>query len=188
MAIEIQHLTVEQYLALEVESEIRHEYIDGEIFPMTGGTGNHGAIIAYTIAALVNLLEGTDCVVRASTVRVQIDDFKYVYPDASVVCGESVYADDDENHLLNPTVVVEVTSPSSIERDRVRKVELYGGIPSVKGYLILDQERIFAEWYTRSESGWLSRQFADLSDEIELEPLGCALRLADVYRSVNLAS
>ena len=80
MAIEFQQLTVEQYLALEAESEIRHEFIDGEIFPMTGGTGNHGAIIAYAIAALVNLLEDTDCVVRASTVRVKIDDYKYVYP------------------------------------------------------------------------------------------------------------
>ncbi|MCY3916567.1 MAG: Uma2 family endonuclease [Chloroflexi bacterium] len=186
MAVEIQQLTVEQYLALEAESEIRREFIDGEIFPMTGGTGNHGAIIAYTIAALVNLLEDTDCVVRASTVRVKIDEFTYVYPDVSVVCGESVYADDDENHLVNPTVVVEVTSPSSIERDRVRKVELYGDIPSVQGYLILDQERVFAQWRTRSESGWHLRQFSDLTDEIELEPLGCVLRLADVYRSVKL--
>ena len=64
---------------------------------------------------------------------------------------------------------MEVTSPSSIERDRVRKVELYGDIPSVQGYLILDQERVFAQWYTRGESGWRLRQFSDLADEIALE-------------------
>ena len=82
--------------------------------------------------------------------------------------------------------MVEVTSPSSIERDRVRKLELYGALASIQGYLILDQERVFAQWYTRSESGWRLRQFSDLADEIALEPLGCTLRLADVYRGVTL--
>ncbi len=188
MAIEIQQLTVEQYLALEAESEIRHEYIDGELIPMSGGSGAHGAIIAYTIAALINLLDDSDCVVLASTVRVNIDEYTYVYPDASVVCGEAVYANDDGINLLNPIFVLEVTSPSSIERDRVSKVELYGAVPSIEGYLILDQERVFAQWYTRAESGWHLRQYTDLADEIELAPLGCGLALGQAYRSLNLGA
>ena len=184
MAIEIQQLTVEQYLVLEAESEIRHEYIDGEILPMTGGTGNHGAIIAYTIAALISAIGDRDCVVRASTVRVKVDETKYVYPDVSVVCGESIYASDDGTTLLNPTVVVEVTSPSSHSYDHVDKVTYYGAVPSIQGYLILDQDRAFAEWYTRTESGWHLQQFSDLDDEIPLEPLGCTLSLSQVYRGV----
>ncbi len=188
MAIEIQQWTVEEYLALEAESEIKHEYIDGEIYPMTGGTGNHSTIIAYTIAALVNLLSESDCVVRSSDMRVGVDETKYVYPDVSVACGEPVYADDSEVILLNPKVVVEVTSPSSIERDHVLKLELYGAVPSIQGYLILDQERVFAQWNLRSESGWRTRQFTDPTDEIELEPLGCALRLGSLYRRVKLGS
>jgi len=185
MAIEIQQLTVEQYLALEAESEIKHEYIDGEIFPMTGGTLNHDDIVIDLMVALLPQLAGSNCRLHTSHMRVGVSPTRYLYPDLSAVCGEAE-TDDGTTTLLNPIFVVEVTSPSSIERDRVRKVELYGAIPSVQGYLILDQERVFAQWYTRSESGWHLRQFSDLSDEIELEPLGCTLRLADVYRSVKL--
>ncbi|MCY3916565.1 MAG: Uma2 family endonuclease [Chloroflexi bacterium] len=185
MAIEIQQLTVEQYLALEAESEIKHEYIDGEIFPMPGGTLNHDTVIMNLTGALFPQLIGSDCRLHTSHMRVGVSPTRYVYPDLTAVCGEAE-TDHGTTTLLNPVVVVEVTSPSSIERDRVRKVELYGDIPSVQGYLILDQERVFAQWHTRSESGWQFRQFSDLADEIELEPLGCTLRLADVYRSVAL--
>ncbi|MCY3866940.1 MAG: Uma2 family endonuclease [Chloroflexi bacterium] len=187
MAIEIQQLTVEQYLALEAESEIKHEYIDGEIFPMPGGTLNHDTVIMNLTGALFPQLIGSDCRLHTSHMRVGLSPTRYVYPDLTAVCGEAE-TDHGTTTLLNPVVVVEVTSPSSIERDRVRKVELYGDIPSVQGYLILDQERVFAEWHTRSESGWHLRQFSDLTDEIALEPLGCVLRLADVYRSVNLGA
>ena len=79
-------------------------------------------------------------------------------------------------------------SPSSIERDRATKVELYGAVPSIEGYLILDQDRVFAEWRRRGESGWHLRQFSDLADEIALEPLGCTLRLAQIYRGLKLGA
>ena len=186
MAIEARQLTVEQYLAFDEASEIQHEFIDGELILMSGGSGSHNSMVARIIGALLGAVDDRDCTVFASQMRVQIDETKYLYPDASVACGEPAYADDNEVILLNPTVVVEVTSPSSIERDRVSKVELYGAVPSIKGYLILDQERVFAQWYTRIESGWHLRQFTDRADEIELEPLGCALTLAQAYRGVKL--
>ena len=186
MAVEIRQMTVEEYLAFDEASEIRHEFIDGELIPMPGGTTRHNANVARTIGALLSAVDASDCTVFASQMRIEIDEMKYVYPDVSVVCGEPECADENEVILLNPTVVVEVTSPSSIERDRVRKLELYGTVPSIQGYLILDQERVFAQWYTRTESGWHLRQFTDLADEIALEPLDCTLTLAQVYRNVNL--
>ena len=185
MAIEIQQLTVEQYLALEAESEIRHEYIDGEIFPMTGGTLRHDQITINLTLSLGAQLIDSNCRLHTSHMRVGVSPTRYLYPDLSAVCGEAE-TDDGTTTLLNPIFVVEVTSPSSIERDRVNKVELYGAVSSIQGYLILDQERVYAQWHTRSESGWHLRQFSDLSDEFELEPLGCALRLAEVYRGVKL--
>lgn len=188
MLIDIQQMTAEDYLEYDAASEIRNEFIDGEIIPMPGGTGNHSAIVAYTIAALVNLLADSDCVVRASDMRVRIDASKYVYPDVSVVCGQPAYADDNEVTLLNPTVVVEVTSPSSLAYDHVDKVSYYASVPSIQGYLILDQERAFAEWYSRTESGWHLRQFTELADEIALKPLGCTLSLTQVYRGVALGA
>ena len=186
MAVEIRQMTVEEYLAIDEVSEIQHEFIDGELIPMPGGSGPHNLIVASTSSALLVALSDRECFVFGSQMRVSVDDTKYLYPDVSVVRGRPAYGDDNEVILLNPTVVVEVTSPSSIERDRVRKVELYGAVPSIQGYLILDQERVFAQWYTRTESGWHLQQFTDLDDEIVLAPLNCTLSLAQVYRNVNL--
>ncbi len=187
MAIEIQQLTVEQYLALEAESEIRHEYIDGEIFPMTGGTLNHDEITMSLTLTLGAQLIGSNCRLHTSHMRVGVSPTRYVYPDLSAVCGEAD-TDDGTTTLLNPVFVAEVTSPSSIERDRATKLELYGTVPSIQGYLILDQERVFAQWHTRTESGWRQQQFTDLDDDIELTPIDCTLTLGQVYRGVEMGA
>jgi Uma2 family endonuclease len=186
MAVQIRQMTVEEYLAFDESSESQHEYIDGELIPMPGGTGSHNLIVASTSSALVVALSDRDCFVFGSQMRIGIDATNYLYPDVSVVCGRPSYADDNEVVLINPTVVVEVTSPSSIERDRVAKVDLYSAVASIQGYLILDQECVFAQWHTRAESGWRRQQFTDLDDEIELQPLDCAIRLAQVYHNVDL--
>ena len=186
MAEVIRQMTVEDYLAFDEASEIRSEFIDGELYAMPGGTGNHNVIVASAIIALGAALADFDCKVYASQMRVRIDETKYVYPDVSVVCGESRFDDENEVTLLNPTVVVEVTSPSSMVNDHISKVEFYGAVPGIEGYLILDQERVFAEWYTRTESGWHLRQFTDLKDVIPLEPLGISMPLAQVYSRVLL--
>ena len=186
MAEMIRQMTVADYLAFDEASDIRNEYIDGELYPMTGGTNSHSGIIAYTIAALINLLADSECAVRSSDMRLRVYDTKYVYPDISVVCGELEFEDENEVNLLNPTVVVEVTSPSSYVRDHSTKLDLYGAVPSIEGYLILDQERVFAEWYTRADDGWHLQQFSELQDEIPLAPLGVDLPLAQVYSRVRL--
>ena len=183
MAIEIQQLTVEQYLALEAESEIRHEYIDGVIFPMTGGTLNHDVTHEFDACASCTT-RWLNCQLHTSHMRVGVSPTRYVYPDLSAVCGDAE-TDHGTTTLLNPVFVAEVTSPSSIDRDRATKLELYGAVPSIQGYLILDQARVFAQWHTRTESGWRQQQFSDLDDEIELEPLDCAISLAQIYRNVN---
>ena len=181
-------MTVDEYFAFDEASDIRNEFIDGEICPMPGGTGSHHKIVASTIVALGIALSEHKCELYASQMRVRVDPTKYLYPDISVVCGEPAFEYDNEVTLLNPIVVVEVTSPSSKTHDHVTKVEYYGSVPSIEGYLILDQERVFAEWYTRTESGWHLQQFNDVDSEISLEPLGCSLQLAQVYRGVKLAS
>ena len=118
--------------------------------------------------------------------RVRIDPTKYVYPGCQRGLGQPRFEDENEVTLLNPTVVVEVTSPSSMTRDHVSKVELYGAVPSIEGYLILDQARVFAEWYTRAEGGWHLRQFSDAADVIRMEPLGIDLPLAQAYRKIGI--
>ena len=161
MATQTRQMTVDEYLVFDEQSEIRNEYIDGDIYPMTGGSANHGLIMSYTIGTLNSLLDQSECFVYPSDMRVRIDDTKYVYPDVSVVRGKPAYESENEVTLLNPTVVVEVTSPSSMVNDHISKVEFYGSEPSIQGYLLLDQERVFAEWYTRTDSGWHLQQFSD---------------------------
>ena len=188
MASNIRQMTVAEYFAFDEASEIRNEYIDGDIIPMPGGTRKHNAIVALTIGALIDLLDSRDCETYASQMRVRVDDAKYLYPDVSVVCGEPEFEDENEVTLLNPTIVVEVTSPSSLAYDHVDKLGFYSDVASIRGDLILDQERIYAEWHSRTESGWHVQQFNDPMAMIPLEPLGCELSLAQLYRGLRMTA
>ena len=178
------HWTVKEYLVYEAEGEIKHEYIDGGIYAMTGGTVNHSAITANTMIAIGRQLDRSNCSLHSSDMRLKVSESRYVYPDLSAVCGQAV-TDDHSTTLLNPILVVEVTSPSSMDYDRLAKRDYYHAVPSIQGYLIIDQHRIFAELYTRASIGWLLRQFSDLDDAAPLEMLACALPLAQVYRGIS---
>jgi len=181
-------LTVAEYLAFEAGSEIKHEYIDGEIYAMTGGTGKHSRIAANVIAAIGIQLYDSDCHVYTSDMRVKAAAFRYVYPDLSVVCGPARHEDDGETSLLNPIFVVEVTSPSSMNYDHGLKREMYQQVPSIEGYLLIDQRSIRADLYWRVESEWRMQSFTDREDSIPLEMLGCELPLAQVYRGIAVTS
>ena len=150
MAIEsIRQMTVAEYFAYEEKSEIKHEYIDGEIYPMTGGTLKHAAIIANTSGELRQRLKGAKCTVLSSDMRIRVSPSRYVYPDVSVVCGDPV-TDDKSITLFNPTMIAEVTSPSTVDYDGVIKRDYYETIPSIQAYLVIDQHRVLVELYTRS--------------------------------------
>jgi Uma2 family endonuclease len=178
------HWTVEEYLAYEEETGIKHEYIDGEIYAMSGGTDNHSRIAANCIIAVGKRLKNP-CHIHTSDMRVKISDIKFVYPDFSVVCGKAIFADDKRTKLTNPTLVAEVTSSSS--RSYGVKSDFYRSLPSVQAYLILDQERVHAQFFTRHEAVWLLREFNELDAVIPLEVLDCSLPLSEVYRDIEFA-
>ncbi len=178
-------LSVAEYLAWEAENEIKHEYIDGEVYAMSGGTGKHSSIMINITIAIGQQLGDSVCALHSSEMRVKVNDSRYVYPDLSAVCGKSSYEDESEISLLNPILVVEVTSPSSIEHDRVAKRDLYREVPSIQGYLIVDQHRVCAELYTRADVGWLLQVYTDPDDVIPLEMLNCELPLAEIYRGIS---
>jgi len=186
MAIQTKHrMTVADYLEWEERQELKHEYIDGEIIEMTGGTGDHSIIKVNILFSLRSRVNRPDFKIYNSDMRVQISEFRYVYPDLSVVRGEAVYEDESELSLLNPVFVVEVASPSSDRRDRVDKRDYYFAVPSVEAYLIIDQDRVRAELYTRAEASWLLRLFTSLDDVIALPALHCELLLAQVYLDIS---
>ena len=177
-------MSVEEFLDFAESSEEWYEYIDGELCPMTGGKLNHFVIGANIAGLFVNLLAEKDCQVLGGGMLVRAGAATLVAPDVSVVCGEPE-TESDTRILLNPIVVVEVTSPSSIDHDRVVKRDFYQSVESIQAYLVVDQHRVLVELYTRSQTGWHLQAFSELDDEIQLEALACRLPLRDIYRRIE---
>ena len=186
MAIDsIRQMTVEEYFAFDEANEYKSEYIDGEVIPMTGGTIYHGIIMANASGELRQLLKGSDCRVISSDMRNRVNPTRYVYPDFCVVCGR-VATDEGAVTLWNPTLVGEVTSPSSSDYDRGHKLGYYQSIESLQVYLVIDQHRIFVELYERQNDGWRRREYSDLEAVVPLRILDCDLPLAEIYAGIEI--
>lgn len=180
-------VTPEEYLAFDRASEIAHEYVNGEIRAMTGASREHGLIQGAIFAALFNQVRGKPCEVYGHGLRVQVPVTRnYVYPDVAVACGGTQLEDDEHDTMLNPSVVIEVLSPSTRHYDRGEKWEMYRRIPTLKDYLLVSQKEPKVERYTRfGEQGlWLFGETIGLDGLIELESIGCVLRMADIYERV----
>lgn len=178
------YMSVQEYLDYEQETGIKHEYIDGEIFAMAGGSDTHSTIALNAGSELRTQLRNKSCRAFTSDMKVKITDIKYVYPDFSVVCGEATFADDKRTMLTNPILVAEVISPSTADYDRGAKADFYRSLHSVKAYLLLDQERPFAQLYTRHDDGWLLREFSGLDSSVPLDDIDCELSLREAYLDV----
>ncbi len=177
-------MTVEDYFEWELKQERKHEYIDGVVIEMPGVSGRHDAITVNIIYLFISCLDRTRYCMHTSRLRVQASPSRYVYPDLTLVRGRSVASDVSEYNLINPCVVLEVTSPSSMDRDRVDKLGYYFEVPSIEASLIVDQHRVFAELYTRGKASWLRQAFTELDDVISLPMLDCELPLDQVYRDI----
>ena len=177
-------MTVEDYFEWELKQERKHEYIDGVVYEMPGVSNKHSLITTNLIYLFVAALDRARYTMHMSELRLQISPTRYVYPDLSLVRGASNFADPGEYNLMNPCFVLEVTSPSSATRDRGEKLEYYLSLPSIEAYLIVDQDRVFAELYTRSDTGWQRQAFAEMDDVISLATLNCDLPLAEIYRGI----
>lgn len=179
--------TTEEFLAFEADSEFKHELVNGEVYDMTGGTGEHSHIAANVIGELYGRLSSSDCTAHTSDMMLKAAEGQYVYPDMSVVCGQPQYEDESRLALLNPVLVVEVTSISSATYDRGLKREYYQRMPSLRAYLIIDQHRVYAELYLRADIGWHYQDFDSLDALIPLDFINCELPLAQVYAGVTIA-
>jgi Uma2 family endonuclease len=180
-------VTPEEYLAFERASPERHEYVDGEIRAMTGGTRAHAVISAQLLSSIIAQLRGTSCEAMGHVMRVRVPGGRdYVYPDVVVARGGTRLEDDEQDILLNPVVVVEVLSPSTTHYDRGEKWEMYRRIPTLKDYLLVSQKEPKVERYTRfGEQGlWLFGETVGLDASIDLESIGCVLRMADIFERV----
>lgn len=191
VALSHKQWTAEDYLAFERASADKHEFIDGRVYLMAGASENHNLITANLIIALGSQLRGRPCKLYPSDMRVRISAKDYHYPDVSVICGDAHIEDDEQDTLLNPTLIVEVLSPSTEQFDRGKKFENYRSLPSLHEYVLIAQNRPHIEHYVRQGDGtWLYSEVKplDTPSEISLPSVGCTLTLVDVYDKVEFES
>lgn len=171
-------LTVEEYLAFEAKSEIRHEYWNGYIRAMSGAAPPHVTLASQLSYRLNAALDGSTCQAGNSDMAVRIDaENAFVYPDVVVWCDEAEFDEMTPRILLTPLVVAEVLSPSTSSHDPTAKLQAYLKIPSLMDYLILSPERVSVEHYTRGQDGaWPYRHYVLRSQIIRLDRLGTNCR------------
>lgn len=178
-------LAPEEYLDLERAAEYRSEYYDGVMYAMAGARRKHDRITSNMLRELGNAFRFRPCLGFTSDMRVGTVARHLTYPDASALCGDPRFLDEREDTLLNPSVIVEVLSPSTEAYDRGRKFELYQSISSLREYLLLASDRVHADLYVRQPSGlWLLASTSGLEDVLVLESVGCSLKVADLYEKV----
>jgi Uma2 family endonuclease len=180
-------LTEEQYLAIERAAECRSEFVNGEMFAMSGGTLAHSRLQRNIAGELYNALRGRACEVFTSDMRVRVSGIgMYTYPDVSVVCGKPRLADEHADTLLNPAVIFEVLSPSSENYDRGLKFQSYRTIESLQDYILVDQNRVRIEHYTRqAANAWTLRDCQSLEDQLIIDSVGVTLALSRIYDGVE---
>jgi Uma2 family endonuclease len=189
------HYSVADYLALERESAERHEYLDGQIYEMAGESPEHGAICVNLIGILYSQLRGSRCQAFSKDMKVRSGPALrlgrtpkglYSYPDLLVVCGELKFHDEHRDVLLNPSVIIEVLSPTTEASDRGEKWARYQTwLPELSNYLLVSQSRPQIDHFHRQGSGeWLYSLVNDLEAIVNLKSINCTLQLAEVYDRV----
>lgn len=176
------HYTFAEYLALEEASTVRHEYLDGQIYGMAGGTPEHGAMKAMVVAKLATQLEGGRCRVLDSDVRIRVlETGLATYPDASVVCGPWRLDPEDKNTVINPVVLVEVTSKGTEEYDRTDKFENYRLIPTLQEYVLVSHRTREIEVRRRGAGGEWQSIVARAGEHLELSSIACTVEVDALY-------
>ncbi len=179
-------LTPEEYLTLERKAIFKSEYLDGRIIAMSGASRVHNLITGNILTELNIQLRGQACQVIGNNMRVKTGaKGAYFYPDVVVFCGEPQLEDNVFDTLLNPTLVVEVLSPSTEIYDRGEKFGRYQELASLREYLLVAQDRVYIEHYRLIESAWVPTELRSLDDVLSLVSIGCELRLQDIYRRVH---
>lgn len=184
-----QRHSLEEYFRIAQTSEEKLEFHEGRILAMAGGTGSHSLITANAIREIGNLLKGSSCHVYDSNLRVRISrTVRYVYPDATVICGPIAYdpADAGKHTATNPRLIVEVLSDSTEGYDRGDKLRRYFQIPSLQEYVLISQKVPVIEVYARQADGSWSFRYADGPEaSIRLQSIDVTLPLAEVFAGVE---
>ena len=183
--------TVEEYLALEEVSEVKHEFHYGEIFAMTGATLRHNRLVKNGFRSLDKRLGNGACEVFLDGAHLVISDTHFLYPDLLVTCSPEDR--EAERILRHPAVIIEILSPSSLDYDRRTKLKLYQRLSSLRHYVLIAQDYCWVECLTRepsvevpSEDKWTLQAFDLLTDILPLPAIGIEVPLAELYADIQI--
>ena len=188
MSTALKRISPSEYLACERKAEFKSEFFQGEVFAMAGGSPTHSLIAANFAGETRQALKDKPCVVYNSDLRVKVQATGlYTYPDASIVCGDLEFDDDQRDTVVNPIVIVEVLSDSTEKYDRGRKSNHYRQIPSLREIVLIAQDQIHVERFVRQPGGgWLLLEEKNPSGTFELSSLGIMIAMSELYRNVKL--
>ena len=176
------HYSFPEYVALEEVSTVRHEYLDGQIYAMAGGTPEHGALKVAAIGLLFGQLREGRCRALDSDVRVRVlATGLSTYPDLSIVCGPRRLDPGDKNTVVNPIVLIEVTSKSTEAYDRTEKFDHYRQIPSLEEYVVISHREREIEVRRRGPDGEWPTTVAHKGERLELRSVACVLEVDALY-------
>jgi Uma2 family endonuclease len=180
--------TIQEYLEMEQVSQEKHEDYEGEIFAMSGSKVTHNIIAMDTSTLFTSKLKGKPCRPFNSDQRIHIEkNSLFTYPDISIVCGDIETRNNDDWNILNPTVIVEILSPSTRDYDRGQKFKLYRDIPSLKEYILIDSETINVEiFFLNNENHWELREYKSIENFFILDSVQVKLELKEIYEGTKL--
>lgn len=178
--------TFQEYLALEASSTIRHEFLAGEIYAMAGGTPQHAALAVAVSAALLAKTRGGPCRVHSSDLRVRsLATGLTTYPDVTVVCGPYETDTQDKNTVVNPRLLVEITSESTEEYDRGEKLESYQRIPSLDAIMLVSHREQLIEIFERQGDSTWRRSEARSGASLSIAALNATLSVDEIYAAAT---
>ena len=180
-------ISPEEYLEQERKATEKHEYYQGEVFAMSGTSLEHVIISRNVMIELGNKLKGKSCQPFGSDLRMHIPpNTLYTYPDLSIICGKPELTDEHFDTATNPTVLIEILSPSTRNYDMGIKFKLYRDIPTLKEYILVDSENVYVEKHTRqADNIWLLSEIKNTGDILKIESIQVTLALSDIYEGIS---
>lgn len=182
------HLTAEEYLTLERRAEFKSEYANGEMFAMAGASENHALLVTNLVREMSQALRRGPCRVYSSDMRVCLSPTgRYTYPDVTVACQQPKFLDNIQDTLINPTLIIEVLSPSTANYDRGGKFQSYRTLASLEEYLTVAQDQVHIEqWHKQPDGRWILTEYTAASSSFRLESLSVELSIVDICERVTL--
>jgi Uma2 family endonuclease len=178
--------TPEEYLAPEQKATFKSEYLSGFITAMAGASREHNLIAVNLSREISAQLKERPCEVYGSDMKVCVSSTGlYTYADVVAVCAEPRFLDDKKDTLLNPTMIVEVLSPSTASYDRGDKFAHYRRLASLREYVIVEEDKVMVERYTRQRNDWLLTELNQLDDTLRLESIDCTVPLREIYAKIE---